>query len=71
MAAKIDEIGQVLHVGFYAYIKRLGVKHCGVCGKRRVCYAIEVTGTTAGLAPSTQEVQLVGVPKCSQHSGIR
>jgi hypothetical protein len=69
--AKLDEVQQVLHVGFFAYIRRLGVRHCGVCGKRRVCYAIEVTGTTAGFVPSDQQAQLVGTPKCAQHSGIR
>lgn len=72
MSEAIDKVQQVLHVGFFAYIRRLGVMRCGVCGKRRVCYAIEVTGATAGLTPDrSQAAQLIGTAKCAEHSGIR
>jgi predicted metal-binding protein len=61
----LDEVQQVLHVGFFAYIRRLGVTRCGTCGKRRVCYAIEVT-----VVPG-ETSQIVGHVKCAEHSGIR
>lgn len=63
----VDEAEQVLSVGFVARITRLGVRHCAVCGKRRVCYAIEVSAYASSGAPA----QLVGGLKCAQHAGIR
>jgi hypothetical protein len=63
----LDEAGQVLSVGFVCRIRRMGLMRCGICGKRRICYAIEVAGFGHEGAPA----QIVGNPKCAQHAGIR